>query len=1856
MYPKQLRSALPAAVLLFTALVFFFACRSSKKVMNPEFAKYIDAYTTGIISKQSAIRIQLATPVSEPHAQNEEMDKDVFSFSPSIKGKAYWVDASTIEFRPSENMTAGKDYKAEFKLSKVYKDIPSELKQFNFDFQVIKPSFSVEDNGLKAFGNTSMDRMTLTGVIYTADVEDPQQIEKVFTAEHQGKRLPVTWAHNATNREYKFTIDNIRRAEGATQLNISWDGKTIAADVNGARNLQVPAIGDFKVLDVRPVYEPEQYLLVQFSDPLNATQSLEGLLGIAGISDLRYTIEGSEVKVYAPERLQGSYNVAVNEGVINANDKKLDNSFSSAVTFENRLPSVSIPGKGVILPSSGKLVLPFEAVNLNAVDVTVIKIYERNIPQYLQRNNLDGQDELRRVGTPVVRKTVRLDLDKSLNLHRSNRFNLDLEQLLRTEPGAIYRVTIGFRKDYSLSSCAGEGTASGENSDGEEEDGRYYGDKIDEDDDFWSRYDSYYPYGYNWDERNSPCSNSYYNKEKWASRNIIASNIGIIAKRGNDNSMVVAVTDIRDAKPLSGVELELLDYQGLVLEKVKSDGDGIAHIQLKRKPYLLIAKKETERGYLKLDDGNSLPLSRFDVKGEEIQSGIKGFLYGERGVWRPGDSLFLTFVLEDKDNKLPENHPVTMELYNPKGQLYRRITQSQSLNGFYKFQTFTESEAITGSYTAKVKVGGATFSKNVRIETVKPNRLKIKVDFGKESLSKGSTGTLSAMWLFGATAQNLKAKVDVSLTSKNTSFPKFESYHFDDPASRFEVENKTIFEGSLGESGSAPLSTALNVEKQAPGVLNANFEVKVFEPGGDFSIDHFSMPYHVYESYVGVSAPEGDRLTGMLVTGKNHEVSIVNVDDNGRLLSGTRTVEVSVYKVRWRWWWDENENDYSNFFNDSYNQFLTKEDVVLTGGKGKYLLRVDEPNWGRYLIRVKDKESGHAAGQTVYIDWPDWAGRMAKENPGEAAMLVFNADKEKYKVGEEVKLTIPSGTGGRALISIESGSKVLKTDWVNTEKGQTIYKFKADATMAPNVYVNISLLQPHAQTVNDLPIRMYGTVPILVEDPNTILKPTITMPDKLRPEDKASITVAEAGGKAMTYTIAIVDEGLLDLTRFKTPDPHSSFYAREALGVKTWDLFDYVIGAWGTDLERILSIGGDEGLNKNASGAKANRFKPVVKFMGPFYLKKGEKQTHQFQLPPYIGSVKAMVVAGYEGAYGNAEKTVAVKKPLMLLTSMPRVLGPTETVQLPVTVFGLEPHVRSANVTITPNGLFDVVGERTKTVTFSQPGEQMVYFDVQVRAQTGVGKITVTATSGKEKAEESVELVVRNPNPVISNVIEATVEPGTNWNSAYKPVGMAGSNTGVLEVSSIPPLNLGKRLNYLIQYPHGCVEQTTSSVFPQLFLGSITDLSPNKQAEMDKNVKAGINRLRGFQLSDGGLGYWPGASRSDEWGTNYAGHFMLEAQEKGYTLPPGFLDQWKKYQKNKAVSWTVNSSNFYGADLDQSYRLYLLAMAKAPELGAMNRLKEFKYLSVTAKWRLAAAYKLAGQPETAAALLKGLGTEIKPYNQLSGTYGSDLRDRAMILETLTLMGQRASAGNLLRQVAADLSKDTWYSTQTTAYSLIAIAKYCGANKPGTKMNAAYTLNGTAGNLNSATYLAQVPITIRGTAEGNAGVTNRGQSLLFVRLILEGQPEIGENPYASNNPDVLTMDVQYKNRNGQAIDPAQLRQGSDFVATVTMRNPGKRGYYEQMALTQVFPSGWEIINTRLMGNDSAVRVSPFTYQDIRDDRVYTYFNIEETKTVTYQVLLNAAYTGKYYLPATAAEAMYDNSIHAFVPGKWVEVTK
>lgn len=1842
------------ALLIGLTLYFKNHSTTSEQHPSPAFALYINAYTSGIISSESTIRIMLTNEIEKMSEFGKTIDIPLFDFSPSIKGKAVWLDSRTIEFRPEKPLPSNTHYTATFNLAGIL-NVPDDFKKFLFDFQTLKQSVEVYIDGMTTTDKKALRIQRLEGTLSTADVADPNLVEKIITLTQKGKALPVTWTHESRTVSH-FAIDGIQRSEKEDSVLLSWDTAPLGITGKQSKTILIPALGDFKVVDVKVIQSPEQYAVLQFSDPLLESQDLNGLITVSGGSTLKYIIEDNEVRIYPQTRLIGSQTITAETGIVNVLDMPLKERYSMEILFEEIKPAVALIGNGVILPHSNGLLFPFKAVSLKAVDVKILKIYEKNIPQFLQVNSLDGESELRRVGKIILKKTIQLAQNNTTDLGRWNNYTLNLEELIKAEPGAIYKIIINFKKKYASYACKDSSQTAEDNDELQQTD---IADDDDEHD--WDYYGNYYYEGYDYEddydykERENPCNSAYY-RYKSISRNILASDLGLLAKRGTDGSMNFVVTNLITTQPLSNVTVEVYDYQLQVIKTLTTNAEGMCEATFSKKPFLMVAKTGSQRGYLKLDDGSSLSLSAFDVSGAQVQKGIKGYIYGERGVWRPGDSLFLNFILEDKQNILPENHPVQFELLNPQGQLYKKITKTASFGGFYNFTTFTDKNSPTGNWIARVKVGGVWFTKTIKIETIMPNRLKIKLDFGTTMLSakKQQSGTLEVKWLHGAIAKNLNAKIDVTLSPKRTVFKNYETYNFDDAARSFNAEAQPIFESRINAEGKAIIKPDITVDNAAAGMLNAGFKIRVFEEGGAFSVDQFSIPYSPYSSYVGMQVPTGNAFTGMLPTDTDHQIKVVTVNSEGMPVSKNK-LKVQVYKVNWRWWWDSYDGDLANYIGNEYKQAIQEKEISTVNGKGVFTLRINQPEWGRFYVCITDPESGHRTGQTVYIDWPAWAGTSPKGNEG-ATLLSFSSDKKQYNVNEQVKLTIPSSDKGRALISIENGSKVIRSYWVQTQKGETIFNFPVTSEMTPNVYVNVTLIQPHAQTVNDLPIRLYGVIPISVEDASTHLNPVLNVPEKWSPETRSSLTVSETDGKEMNYTIAIVDEGLLDLTRFKTPDPWNALYAREALGVKTWDIFDMVIGAYGAKLARILAIGGDGDIN-NKAGNKANRFKPMVKFLGPFHLDKGKKATHEFMMPQYVGSVRTMVIAGNNGAYGATEKTTPVRKPLMILGTLPRVLGPGEEVDLPVTVFAMEKQIKNVSVSIQTNNLFTPLDGTSKSISFTDIGDDAVNFKLKVNSLLGIAKVKIIATSGSEKAVYDLELDVRNPNPKVVNLVEGIVEAGKTWNTSYTPPGMKGTNKGTIELSTIPPINLESRLQYLIGYPHGCIEQTTSAVFPQLFLSDIMELKSDFKLSIDRNIKAAIDRLKLFQTANGGLSYWPGEGQSNEWGSSYAGHFMLEAELKGYVIPAGFLENWKRYQRSQANAWAPSYGNqyYFNDDLEQAYRLYTLALAKAPELGAMNRLKEYPRLSATAKWRLAAAYAKVGQKEVAKQLINSLPTTVNNYRELSYTFGSSERDEAMILETLTLLDMKTKAGMVLKEVSKNLSADRWMSTQTTAYSLIAVSKFAKTNGgASSEMRYNVKINNAAPlSLNTKLPVKQIDMKINTTGAGNIAITNTGNGILFARIILEGIPETGDQTSAEND---LKMEINYTTMQGEFLDISKLEQGNDFIAEVEITNPGTRGKYMQMALSQIFPSGWEIHNIRMDESESAVKSSYPTYQDIRDDRVYTYFDISPREKKTFRIVLNAAYIGRYYLPTVYCEAMYDNSINSRKPGKWVEIVK
>ncbi len=598
---------------------------------------------------------------------------------------------------------------------------------------------------------------------------------------------------------------------------------------------------------------------------------------------------------------------------------------------------------------------------------------------------------------------------------------------------------------------------------------------------------------------------------------------------------------------------------------------------------------------------------------------------------------------------------------------------------------------------------------------------------------------------------------------------------------------------------------------------------------------------------------------------------------------------------------------------------------------GTWTFQIKYPDWGRYLITAADRQGGHRTGKIVYIDWPNWAGRGQKDMAGGANVLSFAPDRPEYKVGETVTLTIPTPKKGRALVSIESGSRVLRTAWIDATGTETRHTLHGHGRHGPQC-LRLRDAAPAARPDRQRPPHPHVRCGAGQgrRSRNAPQASSSNAPRSSSPRPRAASRVREASGKAMTYTLAVVDEGLLGLTRFATPNPWDHFYAREALGVKTWDVFDHVLGAYGGRHGAHAGHRRRRAGRQQASSKRANRFPPMVRFLGPFRLERGAVNSHKVDIPQYVGAVRVMVVAGRNGAFGAADKSVFVRRPLMLLATLPRVLGPQEKVALPVSVFALEPTVKNVTVSVTTSGPLTVVGPSSKKLAFSTTGDELVSFDLTTKPALGIGRVVIRAVSGTEKAEQKIELDVRMPTVRTVDVLGSKLKANERWQPSVTLPGLPGTNEVTLEVSRIPPIDLGRRVEYLLAYPHGCVEQTTSAAFPQLFLHRLLELSPEQRSRIEANVKVAIERLKAFQTSEGGIGYWPGDNDSNDWSTNYAGHFLLEARKGGYLIPPGVLEQWQGFQRRRARAWVSHAGQ---PELTQAYRLYTLALAGAPELG-----------------------------------------------------------------------------------------------------------------------------------------------------------------------------------------------------------------------------------------------------------------------------------------------------------------------------------
>ena len=1725
----------------------------------------IESSTNGL----SGVRMPLQVTFREDVELTKSDLKGAVSFSPSADFDVSSLGMRMLRIVPKSPLKSDTRYTVSLDASKL---TDGKFKGTAvFEFATPKLRFSCDDHWLQH--SEDMLSYVLVGELSASDYADNDYVERNFNIKG-AQGTTTTWEHSQDGLTHRYTVENIvPRSDESYTLTLGFN-----YDERRTLDVEVPKKDDYVVMDHTVTEEPLA-IVVTFSEPLKPNQDFKNLIRFE--SKFRTSVDKNRLYIYPEARLTGNYEVEISRNVQSKSGRRLEESFAFTAELPSQTPAIRFTGKGSILPSSNHMSLLFESVNYAKARVRVRKIFANNLLQFFQRNYYGDtyMSDMEYVSRVVRDTTIDLAGKSSTRLDRTNSYSLDLSRLITDSRKSMYMLEI-----------------------------RGIDPLIPVDDDY--DYDYYFGDYRTYSER---------------SKVVLQSDIGIICKSNGDEELIVYTTDLVSARPKSNCKVRIYDRQNQPLAEATTDSEGRATLKCKEAPYMILTEAGDDVAFVKAEQGAALSLSNFDVGGTTYAKGIKGYLFGERGVWRPGDEIFLTLIVTS-DNPLPENHPASLEFYNPNGQLVQSLVSNSSSDGIHTFKLQTTPASPTGIWRAKASFGGASFEKNIRVDAVKPNRMKIDMRLGDgQMIDAGDfTGRLTARWLHGAPASGAKVTLQAQLTQIPTRFKGYTDYSFDDATKEFDPEEREIVSGTTDEQGSLQLTTdqLSSLEGLSPGMLSGKFTVKVFEKSGDFSVDQQITTVSPYDAYfgIGVTTQQSDWGDEYLDSKRDHALKIVLLDAKGRPVTESEEATVSVYKITSYWWWDASSaTAQARYAKSALNENYKTLQTTLSGGKGQVSMRWSAGDYGYYLIRVTGARQTHSATRVVCVSSSDYRGDVSSVTDA-ATRLAIAKDKDKYVPGDKAKITIPSSPGARALVSIESGSFVRESYWVDCTAKQTTFEIPVREGMAPNVYVSVTLVQPHNNTLNDAPIRLFGVLRLPVEDVGTRLTPVIEMPESVKPESEVTIRVREQNGKRMSYVLALVDEGLLGLTRFKTPDPYLYFNATEALGVRTWDLFDFVIGAYGGRIEQMFAIGGDSE-QPNTGALRAQRFKPVVRFIDAQKLRAGKTNTHKITLPPYFGSVRVMVVASNGHAFGSSGREVAVKKPLLVQATLPRVVSTDEEIELPVTVFALENGVGKTDVKVTTNESFTIVGSQSRSITLGSEGEQVVTFRLKAGKQTGIGKVRVTASSSGDNSASEIEIDVREPNPYVTTSEDRVLKPGET--ASVKPLKATG--TARLELSSIPPIDLSRRLEYLVRYPHGCIEQITSGAFPQLYLPSIVECDKQMLQDIDRNIKSVLPRLGSYQLSNGAFAYWSGGTSPSEWGTAYAVHFMTEAAKYGYAVDRTTLDRAIKYLR----------TNTFDNSLTQAYAQYVLALSGSPDRGAMNRLREKSAQAGNdVKWMLAAAYALDGNRKVAEELTgqtaNAAAQKVNPYD---GTYNSSERQMAIVLMTQTLLGHREEAFRTAMRMSDILKKDKWLSTQSTAWMLNTLANFTSTGQTG--------INAKVGSeqLRTAKSIVSMPLTAA------TEVKNNGTGSLYVVVSQSYTPGKGEEVEAASG---IRIDVRYKDMNGAAMDPRSVAVSTDFYAIVTVTNTSGYERYADLALTHIVPAGWEITS----GRD----LSSVTYQDIRDDRVLSYFDLRSGESREIPIKLTATYKGRYYLPSVYCEAMYDNSVRGLKKGEWVEVVE
>lgn len=1733
-------------------------------------------------------------------------------FEPAVSGRFKWSAKNELVFSPSESFRFATDYKAiitNLITKKAPKKYSIENEKIEFHTPYLKPE-SISSYWAKGRNGKLVPKLKIgfNHSVSEADIDkflkiDVENVETKFTVNNTSDDENVELALNDV-KESKD--DGILKATIEKGVKVKGSGSTTKEKVELEGVLPTPF--EVKITDVETGFKGNEGFVNVITTQQLAGEKLESSFSIEPKVDVKTELTSNGFIIRGFFNPSETYILKINSlrGIAGA---KLDGEFTKDLFFGDMPAQIEFTNnKGSYLSSKGARNIGIRITNVPKVQVKISKIYENNLLAFLRNNRyenyeydeegfsmMDGynySDDYNGIYSDiVVDKTI--ETGNLPKLRGVSLLNMPLPD--QKNYRGVYFVALNSKDEYYLN----------------------------------------------------------------ANKLISVSDIGLMTKFSNDgNEMLVFANSILTTEPLSEVEISLISTNNQTITTLKTDGDGIAKFEnIKEKSpnfkvAMITAKTEDDFNYILLDD-TKIETSRFDVNGLRTNAtGFQAFIYGDRDIYRPGETIHFNTVLRNRKWEAAKEIPLKIRILMPNGKELKSFLKNTSAQGAVEINHVIDRAAVTGTYQIEVLNGNDVLiaSKSISIEEFMPDRIKVDVR-AKDTYRSGETIKIAAeaLNLFGPPASNRNYEMDFSLNRKEFAAKGYERYSF-------MINNDTKFnnelrQGTTDENGMANQDFQIPASYEDMGVLEGKVYVTVFDEMGrpvnrlkrfDVFTQNTFYGIKIKDYYVGTHVPMTVDLVALGTDGKPKD---------------TRA-EVEIYRIDYQTV-VEKSGDVLKYSSKRLERLVQIKSVAFSGGKSsiKFIPQLS----GEYEVRIKRAEGKSYASNNFYAYGYGYTSNSSFEVSNEGEVLM-EFDKEKYEVGDDAKILMKAPFAGKILVTVEK-NRVLKHFYVETDKKSAEIDLDITEDMLPNAYITATLIRKMDGT--DMPLTVaHGFAPIKVEKPSNLIPVEIVAVEKSRSKTKQKVKIK---AKANTeVTIAVVDEGILQLKNFKTPDIYNYFYQKQALEVSSHDLYHLLFPE--LSISSSSSVGGDGyDLEKRINPLSNGRNKLVAIWSGVIDTGFDGDAEFEFEIPQFSGDLRIMAVAYKDNAFGSASKNMKVADPIVISTGVPRFMSPMDEVVVPVTITNTTKNDTKVTTSLGLTGGISLLSNNNQQLSLPAEKEIRTYFTIKAPAVIGTASMTVNVNGMKEKFTETIDLTVRPSTSLLKMATSGEVLAGQTASVSFLNDYMPGTASGNLLVSKSPMVQFAKELDYLLGYPHGCVEQTVSKAFPQIYFAefskSLSSIKTRKSGGRDLdpqfNVQEAIRKLESMQLFNGGMSYWQGGTTESWWGTAFATHFLIEAQKADYEVNEGTIKNALDYLTNKTASNELTEDEYYWqesggwgakkiAKREMIYSLYVLALAESPNRAVMNYYKANQNLLTTdERYLLAASFNLANDEGSYKALLPNGYTMENTQKQTGGNFASPIRNFAIALNSLIETDpQNLQIPKMARQLSQAVKSNKYLSTQEAVFSFLALGKLA---KKANQSNITGSLS--ADNKILASFDGADLKLDKNIINKNVSISAKGKGALYYFAQQEGLSATGK--YIEEDQQIKVRRT-FLTRSGQPIN-GNFKQNQLVVVKISLVSTDGLPI-ENVVVTDMLPAGFEIENPRL--NEARdmpwiQNISTPEHFDIRDDRInfYTTANAQEKN---FYYLVRVISKGKFSLGPVSADAMYDGEKRSYSGGGSVVV--